>query len=181
MPEAAAVAISNAAETLLAFDCGQRKIGVALGNTVTRQAQPLTILRLPAPADPATPSAPLAFFAAIETLLQHWQPARLIVGLPLTLDGQEQAASQHSRHFARQLHERFGLPVELVDERGSSMQAQSRLADIKANSQANTRTNALNGTARPGRKMGKKPKAHCWTEDDAMAAAVILERYLDGL
>ncbi len=126
-------------ETLLAFDFGTRKIGVALGNTITRHARPLVVLR---------PATRLARFQAIEQLLQQWQPARVIVGLPLTLDGQEQYASLQSRRFANQMHGRFGLPVELVDERGSSMEAQRLLGSNE--------------------------------DDDAMAAAVILQRYLDA-
>jgi putative Holliday junction resolvase len=72
-----------------------------------------------------------------------------VVGLPLTLDGAEQYASLQSRRFANQLHGRFGVKVELVDERGSSMQAQNLIG--------------------PGE------------DDDAMAAAVILQRYLSAL
>lgn len=126
-------------ETLLAFDYGTRKIGVAVGNTITRQARPLVVL---------TPSTREARFLAIEALLQEWQPGRVVVGLPLTLDGQEQYASLQSRRFANQLHGRFGVAVELVDERGSSMEAQNLLGRSGA-------------------------------DDDAMAAAVILRRYLD--
>ncbi|MCB5362647.1 Holliday junction resolvase RuvX [Pusillimonas sp. CC-YST705] len=126
-------------ETLLAFDYGTRKIGVAVGNTVTRQARPLVVLK------PATREAR---FQAIEALLHQWQPARVVVGLPLTLEGEEQYASLQSRRFANQLHGRFGLAVELVDERGSSMEAQNLLGAAQG-------------------------------DDDAMAAAVILRRYLE--
>jgi len=129
---------------LLAFDYGLRKIGVALGNTVTRQARPLTILRHP---------TRVARFQAIAKLLQQWQPARVIVGLPLTLEGKEQYASGHCRRFANQLRGRFGLPVDLVDERHTSMQAQAMMD--KRHSQQG--------------------------DDDALAAALILERYLSTL
>ena len=127
-------------ETLLAFDYGTRKIGVAVGNTITRQARPLLVLRS---------ATRQERFLAIQQLLQQWQPARVIVGLPLTLDGQEQYASLQSRRFANQLNGRFGVLTQLVDERGSSMEAQEMLG-----------TNE---------------------DDDAMAAAVILQRYLDAL
>jgi len=124
-------------ETLLAFDVGVKKIGVAIGNTVTHQARPLEIL---------SASTRALRFARIAQLLATWQPERLIVGLPLTLDGNEQESSRLSRRFANQLHGRYGLPVTLVDERGSSLEAQ-----------------AIVGNA----------------PDDSMAAAIILQRYLD--
>jgi len=134
---------------LLAFDYGLRKIGVALGNTVTRQAQPLTILRQP---------TRTARFAAIDALLQQWQPARVVVGLPLTLDGEEQYASNHCRRFANQLRGRFGVAVELVDERGTSVQAQSLMDGLR-----------------------KKQREKHQNDDDALAAMLILERYFSTL
>lgn len=127
-------------ETLLAFDFGEKKIGIAIGNTLTRQARPLEIIFSETRA---------ARFGRIGQLLREWQPQRAVVGLPLTLDGQEQPASARARRFANQLHGRFGLAVELVDERGSSMEAQQLLGTHAA--------------------------------DDAVAAAVILQRYLDTL
>lgn len=127
-------------ETLLAFDFGEKKIGIAIGNTLTRQARPLEIIFSETRA---------ARFGRIGQLLQEWQPQRAVVGLPLTLDGQEQPASARTRRFANQLHGHFGLAVELVDERSSSMEAQQLLG-----------THA---------------------DDDAVAAAVILQRYLDTL
>ena len=127
-------------ETLLAFDYGIRKIGVAIGNTLTRQARPLEIL---------APVTREQRFAAIGRLLQEWRPDRVVVGLPYTADGGEQYATSRCRRFANQLHGRYGVAVELVDERGSSVEAQ-----------------AILGTHEP---------------DDAVAAAVILQRYLDAL
>lgn len=105
--------------TILAFDFGLKKIGVALGNTFLREAQPLEIIRT---------ETKQARFEAIEQLIKKWEPGLLIVGLPLTENGEEQFASGHARRFANQLHGRFNVPVELVDERGSSMEAQQRLA-----------------------------------------------------
>jgi len=105
-------------ETLLGFDFGVKKIGIALGNTLTRHAHPLEIIQSENRA---------ARFDRIAQLIEVWQPARVVVGLPLTLDGGEQAATARCRRFARQLQGRFGLAVALVDERGSSMQAQEML------------------------------------------------------
>lgn len=127
-------------ETLLAFDYGTRKIGIAIGNTLTRQARPLEVL---------APVTREQRFAAIGRLLQEWRPDRVVVGLPLATDGGDQYATLRCRRFANQLRGRYGLAVELVDERGSSVEAQ-----------------AILGTNEP---------------DDAVAAAVILQRYLDSL
>ena len=125
-------------ETLLAFDYGAKKLGVALGNTLLKQARPLDLI-LEQTRD--------GRFARIEALLKTWQPERLVVGLALATDGSEQYASQHCRRFARQLEGRFGIPVVLVDERGSSVEAQK-----------------ITGNA----------------PDDAVAAAIILQRYFDA-
>lgn len=105
-------------KTLLAFDYGTKKIGVAIGNTLTRQARPLQIL---------WPVTKEQRFAAIAALLDEWQPDLVVVGLPLATDGGEQYASMRCRRFANQLKGRFGLEVVLVDERGSSMEAQEML------------------------------------------------------
>lgn len=98
-------------ETVLGFDFGLQRIGVAVGNSLLRQAQPLTII------DAASNDAK---FTAIGVLLEQWQPARCIVGLPLHPDGAPHAMSARCRRFANQLQGRFKLPVQLVDERYSS-------------------------------------------------------------
>jgi len=110
-------------ETLLAFDYGLKKIGVAVGNTLTRQARPLKIL---------APVTRAQRFEAIGALLQEWQPDRVVVGLPLAPDGAEQYHSLRCRRFANQLHGRFGVAAELVDERGSSIEAQQALGNNDA-------------------------------------------------
>lgn len=105
-------------ETIIAFDFGLKKIGVALGNTLLKEAQPLTIIKT---------ATKKERFEQIAKVLNTWQPQRLVVGLPLTKEGKEQFASGHARRFAHQLHGRFALPVELVDERDSSMEAKAIL------------------------------------------------------
>lgn len=107
-------------ETLLAFDYGLKKIGVAIGNTLTLHARPLRVLR------PVTRGQR---FEAIAQLLAEWRPDRVVVGLPLATDGGEQYASLRCRRFANQLHGRYGLNVELVDERGTSVEAQGLLGN----------------------------------------------------
>lgn len=96
---------------MLAFDFGLKRIGVAVGNTLLRQAQPLTVIT--APTNDAK-------FAALDALLREWQPARCVVGLPRHPDGTEHEMTTRCRRFANQLHGRFGVATELVDERYSS-------------------------------------------------------------
>ncbi len=98
-------------ETLLGFDFGLKRIGVAVGNTLLEQAQPLTII---------TAATNDAKFAAIATLIEQWQPARCVVGLPSHPDGAEHDMTIRCRRFANQLHGRFGIATVLVDERYSS-------------------------------------------------------------
>ncbi len=98
-------------ETVLAFDFGLKRIGVAVGNSLLRQAQPLVVIK--APTNDGK-------FAAIEGLLKEWQPARCVVGLPTHPDGAEHEMTVRCRRFANQLHGRFGVDTVLVDERYSS-------------------------------------------------------------
>ncbi|MGL4407710.1 Holliday junction resolvase RuvX [Zoogloea sp.] len=106
--------------TLLGFDFGLARIGVAVGETETGNAHPL-----PAIHDETNAGR----FAGIEKLLAEWKPATLVVGLPVHLDGSEHAMTVRCRRFANQLHGRYGLPVVLVDERLSSAEAQERLSE----------------------------------------------------
>ena len=105
--------------TLLAFDFGTRRIGVAVGNTVTRMAQALRTIDAPDAA---------ARFAAIAALVAEWRPARLVVGLPVHADGTAHAMTARARGFARELERRHALPVALVDERFTTEAARSALA-----------------------------------------------------
>ena len=98
-------------ETLLGFDFGLKRIGVAVGNSLLCQAQPLTIISA------ATNDAK---FVAIATLVAQWQPARCIVGLPMHPDGAAHEMTVRCQRFANQLHGRFGVETVLVDERYSS-------------------------------------------------------------
>ena len=98
-------------ELLFGFDFGIKRIGIAMGNTLTGQAQPLAVVK-------AIDNA--ARFQQIGALIAEWRPARLVVGEPFHPDGAEHDMTLRARRFANQLHGRFGLPIELVDERYSS-------------------------------------------------------------
>jgi len=104
--------------TLLAFDFGTKRIGVAVGNTLLRQASPLTAID-----DEKT----AARFAKIEALLAEWQPCMLVVGLPCNDDGTPHELTALCRRFANRLKGRFKLPAILVDERYTSLSASAQL------------------------------------------------------
>lgn len=106
--------------TVLGFDFGLARIGVAVGETETGHAHPLAVI---------SEEANAARFAAIEALLAEWKPTALVVGLPTHMDGSEHAMTVRCRRFANQLHGRYGLPVTLVDERLSSAEAEERLSE----------------------------------------------------
>lgn len=101
-------------QVVLAFDYGARRIGVAIGNSVTRSARPLT--RIEAATEQAR-------WQAIGQLLRQWSPARLVVGVPRHPDGTPHAMTARCEKFARQLAGRYGLPVASVDERYSTAAA----------------------------------------------------------
>lgn len=104
-------------ETILAFDFGLRRIGIAVGQTVTGSATPLGVVRN----GEAGPDWP-----RIDRFVAEWKPARLVVGMPLAADGSQSALGAGVENFTRGL-ERFSLPVTAVDERYSSIEAGEKL------------------------------------------------------
>lgn len=131
-------------QTLLGFDYGTKRIGVAVGQDITRTVTPLTTLH----SQNNKPD-----WDAISKLITEWQPDRLVVGLPLHLDGSIQALTERVQRFGNQLKGRYNLPVEMVDERLTSHEAETALAA----------------------RGGKTAKA----DIDALAAALILQSWLD--
>jgi len=104
----------------LSFDYGIKRIGVAVGQTITGTASELSPLK----AKDGIPN-----WQEIEKLIKEWQPDILLVGLPLNMDGSESEMSKRARKFANRLHGRFGKPFEMVDERLSSEEAKYDLRD----------------------------------------------------
>jgi len=133
---------------VLGFDYGARRIGVASGNRISQSARPLSALI----ANKGEPD-----WVRVDALLSEWQPEALVVGLPLTLDGGEQAITRGARAFAAALGTRSKLPVHMVDERHTSQEAARRFAAQRAAGSARRR-DAEN--------------------IDSLAAAVILESWL---
>ncbi|GLQ30565.1 Holliday junction resolvase RuvX [Litoribrevibacter albus] len=104
----------------LSFDYGIKRIGVAVGQTITGTASPLPPLK----AKDGIPN-----WQEIEKLIKEWKPDILLIGLPLNMDGSESEMSKRARKFANRLHGRFGKPFELVDERLSSEEAKYDFRD----------------------------------------------------
>jgi|SRR5579883_1269340 len=138
-----------AAALLLAFDVGTRRIGIAHGDTVSGAAAPEGHL-------PATDGVPR--WEDVDDLLERWRPDRLIVGLPYNVDGSESPQTRVARAFAATLATRYRVPVTLVDERYSSLEAGERL--------------------RESRRQGLKRRRVSRGDVDAAAACIILERWL---
>ncbi len=98
--------------TVMAFDYGTRRIGVAIGNTFTRTGQAVKTI---------SESNDDTRFKAIEDLIKEWEPNQLVVGLPCHPDGAEHEMTAKAKRFGNQLHGRFRLPVDWVDERYTSV------------------------------------------------------------
>ncbi len=137
--------------TALAFDFGRKRIGVAIGQELTATARPLATVQ-------TVNNKP--DWAHIERLIKEWQPEILIIGLPMNMDGTEHDMSKAARKFSNQLHGRFNLPVELVDERQTSMEAEAIITEAR----------------RDGHIKRSKSK----TAIDQIAAELILKRWLDS-
>ena len=134
--------------TVLGFDVGARRIGVAVGSAFGTGARALAVVDV----HPNGPDWP-----AIDKLRTEWRPDGLVVGDPMTLDGGDQPIRKRAHAFARELRLRYKLPVVLVDERSSSVEAAQRFA--------------------VDRSQGRKRKRDA-AALDAVAAAVIVERWL---
>lgn len=103
---------------VLAFDYGEKRIGVAVGQSVTRTANPI---------DALSARAGEPDWQRVEALLNEWQPAFVVVGLPLNMDDTEQLLTKRAKKFANRVHGRFGIEVKLIDERLSSVAAREEL------------------------------------------------------
>ena len=113
-------------KTFIAFDFGERRIGVAIGNDLTETASPLTAI------DATNDDAR---FAAISVLVKDWTPNAFVVGRPAHPDGKAHTMTARCEKFARQLTGRFDRPAYLVDERYTSVDAERALADTRLTGQ----------------------------------------------
>jgi putative Holliday junction resolvase len=134
---------------ILAFDFGTRRIGVASADTLTRAARGLTTLE-------CAKDIP---WAAIDRIVADYPPARMVVGIPYNMDGTPTTLTAASRDFARNLKQRYGVAVVLVDERLSSREAEAQL--------------------RSARAAGLKRRRTTHGDVDMAAASILLTRWLD--
>lgn len=111
--------------TVLAFDFGEKRIGVATGETLLRNAHPLTVIHAESNDDR---------FAAIAKLVDEWHPVQLVVGLPTHIDGTPHEMTRLAQKFAERLHRRYHIPVGFADERLTSLDAERRLRESGRNS-----------------------------------------------
>jgi putative Holliday junction resolvase len=147
-PAARKRAHGAAPQLILAFDYGRKRIGAACGDTASRTASPLSAV----PSGSAGPR-----WEAIDALIRDWQPALVVVGLPYNVDDSESALTAEARRFARELAGRYAVPVELIDERYSSLEAEARL--------------------KAARELGLRKRRVAKADVDAAAACIILERW----
>jgi putative Holliday junction resolvase len=148
MPVAPDAPVTRSAELILAFDFGERRIGVAVGNTGTRTATAVGVL----------PARGTPDWDAVTHLIRQWSPDRAVVGLPYNMDGSETVLTAACRGFAAELAQRYQLPVELVDERLTSSAASAELRDA--------------------RRSGARRRRVRGEDIDANAARLILESWL---
>ncbi|MBY5921819.1 Holliday junction resolvase RuvX [Ferrimonas balearica] len=133
--------------TIMAFDFGSKSIGVAVGQTITGTASPLMGIK----ARDGIPN-----WDEIAALIKEWQPDKLVVGLPINMDGTDQHVTRAARKFANRLFGRFGIETLTQDERLTTVDARARLFEDG------------------GYRALKKDQV------DALAAALILESYFES-
>lgn len=138
-------------DVVLGFDFGTRRIGIAIGNRLTGSSRALTSI--------ATPGND-AQWSALDQLLSEWKPDRLVVGIPTHMDKTEQPITQLARDFAAALGARYSLPVDEVDERLSSIAAETEL--------------------REARSHGVRARRNRRGDLDSVAAAVLVEQWLNS-
>ncbi len=109
-------------KSLICFDYGEKRIGIAVGQTLTATATPLATI---------TSKNGKPDWHRISDIISQWQPHALIIGIPVDMDGSRQQITDLAEKFARQLEGRYHLPVHYADERLSSYEARRRLKDVK--------------------------------------------------
>ena len=144
-------ASGGAAPTVLAFDFGLKRIGVAVGNVITSTAQPLRTL---------TARAGRPDWAELTACFEEWHPGVVLVGVPYNMDGSSGEITGPALAFAEQVRERFAVAVETVDERLSSREAEA--------------------TLRQRRSLGTLKRRIRHEDVDSEAACVLLRQWLNA-
>ncbi len=133
---------------IIGFDFGQKRIGVAIGNNISKSAQALITIE-------STSSNQK--FEVIQKIMDEWQPVSIVVGVPFNVDGSEHKVTNLCKKFAKQLEQKYALPIYLIDERYTSIEASYEIQDKKIDL--------------------KKKKLLI----DQIAAKIILQSYLDQI
>jgi len=133
---------------IIGFDFGQKRIGVAIGNNISKSAQALITIE-------STSSNQK--FEVIQKIMDEWQPVSIVVGVPFNVDGSEHKVTNLCKKFAKQLEQKYALPIYLIDERYTSIEASYEIQDKKIDL--------------------KKKKLLI----DRIAAKIILQSYLDQI
>ena len=133
---------------IIGFDFGQKRIGVAIGNNISKSAQALITIE-------STSSNQK--FEVIQKIMDEWQPVSIVVGMPFNVDGSEHKVTNLCKKFAKQLEQKYALPIHLIDERYTSIEASYEIQDKKIDL--------------------KKKKLLI----DQIAAKIILQSYLDQI
>ena len=133
--------------TLLSFDVGARRVGIAVGNSISGTARPVGVLDV-------FETGPN--WSVLDAWTREWLPNGFVVGDPLTLEGENQPARKKAIQFARELHNRYNKPISFMDERNTSIEAAQRFAESRARGES---------------------KRHQADQLDAWAAVIILERW----
>ena len=150
------------ARTVMGSDFGMKRLGNAVGQELTKTASPLTTLRLTSSASSIDLSD--TDWQAIDGFIKEWQPQAIVVGLPLMADGGETDVTRGAKAFGEALQKRYNLETYWVDERLTSVEAESMIA-------------ASNAVGKGSRKTGKKASKRDKGEIDRMAAKLILESW----
>jgi putative Holliday junction resolvase len=107
---------------VIGFDFGQKRIGVAVGNNISKTAQALITI---------DSSSNNQKFEAIQKIIEEWQPISIVVGVPFNVDGSEHKVTNLSKKFAKQLEQKYSLPTHLIDERYTPIEASHEIKDKK--------------------------------------------------
>ncbi len=133
---------------IIGFDFGEKRIGVAIGNNISKSAQALITIES---------ASSNQKFEAIQKIMDEWKPVSIVVGVPFNVDGSEHKVTNLCKKFAKQLEQKYALPIHLIDERYTSIEASYEIQDKKIDL--------------------KKKKLLI----DQIAAKIILQSYLDQI
>lgn len=162
------------ARTIIAFDYGTKRIGIAIGQELTKTASPLTTLRVSSKTTSTDPANAINW-KAIDEIIKDWQPQAAVVGLPLMADGSETDVTRGAKAFGEQLQKRYNLETYWVDERLTSVEAERMIAASPLGGKHHKQN--VKSSNRKSSNKSKSSKLEAKEEIDRMAAKIILENW----